>query len=145
MKVLPFASKSDENHCKMSAYTIVFLLIIGLCAGLLSGFVGIGGGMIIVPGLIFMVGASQLQAQGTSLAVIMMPVGVLGVINYYKAGHINFTHALIIAAAFIIGSYFGSKYALKVPEHKIKFTFGLFLLYISGKMIYSGGVKWFGN
>ena len=64
--------------------------------------------------------------------------------NYYKAGHINIQYAAIIALAFVIGSYFGSKYALKVPEHKIKLLFGLFLLYISVRMIYSGASKWFG-
>lgn len=128
----------------MSISTILILVLIGVCAGMLSGFVGVGGGMIIVPGLIYLLGASQLSAQGTSLAVIMLPVGIFGVINYYKAGHINVQYAAIIALAFIIGSYFGSKYALKVPEHKIKFLFGLFLLYISVRMIYSGASKWFG-
>lgn len=128
----------------MSISTILILIFLGICAGMLSGFVGVGGGMIIVPGLIFLLGASQLSAQGTSLAVIMLPVGIFGVMNYYKAGHINIQHAAIIALAFVIGSYFGSKYALRVPEHKIKFLFGLFLLYISIRMIYSGASKWFG-
>ncbi|MFN6378799.1 MAG: sulfite exporter TauE/SafE family protein [Flavobacteriales bacterium] len=128
----------------MSVSTILILVFIGVCAGMLSGFVGVGGGMIIVPGLVFLLGASQLSAQGTSLAVIMLPVGIFGVMNYYKAGHINLSFALIIALAFVLGSYIGSKYALKVPEHKIKFLFGLFLLYISIKMIYSGATKWFG-
>lgn len=128
----------------MSISTILILIFLGICAGMLSGFVGVGGGMIIVPGLIFLLGASQLSAQGTSLAVIILPVGIFGVMNYYKAGHINIQYAAIIALAFVIGSYFGSKYALKVPEHKIKLLFGLFLLYISVRMIYSGASKWFG-
>jgi uncharacterized membrane protein YfcA len=128
----------------MSISTILILIFLGICAGMLSGFVGVGGGMIIVPGLIFLLGASQLSAQGTSLAVIMLPVGIFGVMNYYNAGHINIQYAAIIALAFVIGSYFGSKYALKVPEHKIKLLFGLFLLYISIRMIYSGASKWFG-
>ncbi len=128
----------------MSVSTILILILIGVCAGVLSGFVGVGGGMIIVPGLVFLLGASQLSAQGTSLAVIMLPVGIFGVMNYYKAGHINLSFAFVIALAFVLGSYIGSKYALKVPEHKIKFLFGLFLLYISIKMIYSGATKWFG-
>lgn len=128
----------------MSVSTILLLILIGVCAGVLSGFVGVGGGMIIVPGLVFLLGASQLSAQGTSLAVIMLPVGIFGVMNYYKAGHINLSFALIIALAFVVGSYIGSKYALKVPEHKIKFLFGLFLLYIAIRMVYSGATKWFG-
>jgi uncharacterized protein len=128
----------------MSVSTVLILILIGVCAGVLSGFVGVGGGMIIVPGLVFLLGASQLSAQGTSLAVIMLPVGIFGVMNYYKAGHINLSFALIIALAFVVGSYIGSKYALKVPEHKIKFLFGLFLLYIAIRMVYSGASKWFG-
>lgn len=127
----------------MSFSTILILIIIGVCAGLLSGFVGVGGGMVIVPGLIYLLGKGQLEAQGTSLAVIMLPVGVLGVMNYYKAGNVNVYFALVIAIAFVLGSYFGSKYALKVPEHKIKVIFGIFLLYIAGRMLYSGATKWF--
>ncbi|MFM1999863.1 MAG: hypothetical protein RL204_1810 [Bacteroidota bacterium] len=127
----------------MSFSTILILIIIGVCAGLLSGFVGVGGGMVIVPGLIYLLGKGQLEAQGTSLAVIMLPVGILGVMNYYKAGNVNVYFALVIAIAFVLGSYFGSKYALKVPEHKIKVIFGIFLLYIAGRMLYSGATKWF--
>jgi uncharacterized membrane protein YfcA len=127
----------------LSFSTILILIIIGICAGLLSGFVGVGGGMIIVPGLIYLLGKGQLEAQATSLAVIMLPVGILGVMNYYKAGNVNINYALVIAIAFVLGSYFGSKYALKVPEHKIKVIFGIFLLYIAGKMLYSGATKWF--
>jgi len=109
---------------------------------MLSGFVGVGGGMIIVPGLIYLLGKGQLEAQGTSLAVIMLPVGILGVMNYYKAGNVNINYALVIAIAFVVGSYFGSKYALKVPEHKIKVIFGVFLLYVAIRMLHSGGMKW---
>lgn len=127
----------------LSFSTILILVIIGICAGLLSGFVGVGGGMIIVPGLIYLLGKGQLEAQGTSLAVIMLPVGILGVMNYYKAGNVNINYALVIAIAFVVGSYFGSKYALKVPEHKIKVIFGVFLLYVAIRMLHSGGMKWF--
>ena len=126
----------------LSFSTILILVVIGVCAGLLSGFVGVGGGMIIVPGLIYLLGKGQLEAQGTSLAVIMLPVGILGVMNYYKAGNVNINYALVIAIAFVVGSYFGSKYALKVPEHKIKVIFGVFLLYVAIRMLHSGGMKW---
>jgi uncharacterized membrane protein YfcA len=126
----------------LSFSTILILILIGVCAGLLSGFVGVGGGMIIVPGLIYLLGKGQLEAQGTSLAVIMLPVGILGVMNYYKAGNVNINYALVIAIAFVLGSYFGSKYALKVPEHKIKVIFGVFLLYVAVRMLHSGGMKW---
>jgi uncharacterized protein len=121
---------------------IILLLLIGLAAGMLSGFVGVGGGIIIVPAMIYFLHMSQLQAQGVSLAVLLMPVGVLGVMNYYRDGHVNINYALIIAVGFFVGSYFGSKSALKLPEHKIKFVFGLMLFYIAARMIWKGGAKW---
>ncbi len=127
----------------MTTVDFLMLITIGVLAGLMSGFVGVGGGILIVPGLVFLLGASQLQAQGTSLAVIMLPVGIFGVINYYKAGHVNVTYAAVIAVAFVIGSYFGSKYALKIPEHKVKFFFALFLLYVGIKMLTSSWGKMF--
>ncbi len=127
----------------MTTVDFLMLITIGVLAGLMSGFVGVGGGILIVPGLVFLLGASQLQAQGTSLAVIMLPVGIFGVINYYKAGHVNVTYAAVIAVAFVIGSYFGSKYALKIPEHKVKFFFALFLLYVGIKMLSSSWGKMF--
>lgn len=120
----------------MSTSTILILIFIGLAAGTMSGFVGIGGGMVIVPGLVFLLGASQMLAQGTSLAMLMFPVGILGVYNYYKAGNVNFNYVLIMGAAFILGSYFGSKYALKISEHKVKLIFGIFLLYLAVKLIW---------
>ena len=122
---------------------MLILLLVGLMAGALSGFVGVGGGMIIVPAMIYLLHMNQMQAQGISLAVLMLPVGILGVMNYYKAGHINFNYAFVIAAGFVVGSYFGSKYALKLPEHKIKFLFGLLLLFIAGQMLWKSGTKLF--
>jgi uncharacterized membrane protein YfcA len=120
----------------------MLLLAIGILAGALSGFVGIGGGLVIVPALIYFFHIGQLQAQGVSLAVLVMPVGILGVMNYYRGGHINVYYALMIAAGFVIGSYFGSKSALKLPEHKVKFFFGILLLYIAGQMLWKSGAKW---
>ncbi|MDZ4750791.1 MAG: sulfite exporter TauE/SafE family protein [Flavobacteriales bacterium] len=122
---------------------LLILIIVGIMAGMLSGFVGVGGGLIIVPALVYMMGFTQMQAQGTSLAVLLLPVGFLAVYNYHKSGNINMTYALIIAAFFIVGSYFGSKYALKLPEFKVKFIFGLFMLYVSIRMLWSSGQKWF--
>ena len=121
------------------------LVLVGFLAGMLSGFVGVGGGIIIVPALVFILGMTQLQAQGTSLAVMLLPVGIFAVMNYYKAGNIQTSAALIIAATFVVGAYFGSKYALRLPEHKVKFVFGFFMLYVAIKMVYSSGMKWFGS
>ena len=102
--------------------------MVGLMAGALSGFVGVGGGIIIVPAMIYFMNMNQMQAQGISLALLMLPVGVLGVVNYYKAGHIQFSYVLLMAVGFIVGNYFGSKYAMRVPEQKIKFFFSVLML-----------------
>ena len=87
----------------MSISTILILIIIGLLAGILSGIVGIGGGLLMIPMLIFFLGLSQHAAQGTSLAVMLPPIGILAAMNYYKAGFIEWKFALIIAITFIIG------------------------------------------
>ncbi len=128
---------------ELSTQIILILIIIGVAAGMLSGFVGVGGGLIIVPALVYILGFSQLEAQGTSLAVLLLPVGILAVWQYHKAGNINIPAALVIASAFVIGGYVGSKYAHKLPEHKVKFIFGLFMLYVALRMIYFSGIKWF--
>ncbi len=123
---------------------LVVLILVGLMAGLMSGFVGIGGGVIMVPALIYFLHLNQMQAQGVTLAVLVMPVGILGVMNYYKAGNVNFNFAFLIAIGFVVGSYFGSKYALKLPEYKVKFLFALLMLYMAITMLWKSGMKWFG-
>jgi uncharacterized membrane protein YfcA len=125
-----------------STSQLLILVLVGLFAGALSGFVGVGGGIIIVPAMIYFMNMNQMQAQGVSLALLMLPVGVLGVMNYYKAGHIQFNYVLIIAVGFVLGNYFGSKYAMRVPEHKIKFVFALLMLYVAVQMLWKSGAKW---
>ena len=122
----------------MTAQTIVTLILIGVFAGIMSGFVGIGGGVIMVPALVYIMGLSQHTAQGTSLILMLPPIGILAVMNYYKAGAINIPYGVIIAIAFVIGGYFGSKIALKLPASTAKLVFGVLMLYVSIKMIYSG-------
>ncbi len=122
---------------------LIVLVLVGILAGLLSGFVGVGGGIVIVPAMIYFLHMTQKDAQGISLAVLLLPVGILGVMNYHKAGHINFSYSLIIAIGFVAGSYFGSKYALKLPEHKVKFLFGILMLLIAVQMLWKSGTKWF--
>ncbi|GAA4460650.1 sulfite exporter TauE/SafE family protein [Nemorincola caseinilytica] len=120
----------------MSIATIAGLLVIGLAAGMLSGMVGIGGGMVIVPSLVFFMAFSQKMAQGTSLTLLMMPVGILGVINYYKAGFVDVRTAAMLGVAFIAGSFLGSKVALGMPEATLKKVFGGFLLLVSIKYLF---------
>jgi uncharacterized protein len=122
----------------MSIQTIFILVLIGVAAGMLSGFVGVGGGIIIVPALTFFLGLGQLQAQGTSLFVILLPVGILAVMNYYKQGQVNIGFGLVVAAAFLLGGYLGSKLSLKMSPHAVKFVFGLVMMLISIKLIVSG-------
>ncbi|WP_070138243.1 sulfite exporter TauE/SafE family protein [Crocinitomix algicola] len=122
----------------MTFQTLLLLIFIGLFAGAMSGFIGIGGGVIMVPALVYIMGLSQLEAQGTSLILMLPPIGILAVMNYYKAGEINVTYGIIIAIAFIVGGYFGSKLALRMNEDLIKIIFGILLLYISFKLIFSG-------
>ena len=118
--------------------TIIYLILIGITAGILSGFIGIGGGIIIVPGLIYLIGLTQLQAQGTSLALMLPPIGILAFMHYYKEDNVDLKVAGIVAATFIVGGFFGAKLAHKVDENLVKIIFGVIMLLIAFKMIYSG-------
>jgi len=129
---------SIKNKFKMeiTTTTVLILLAIGLFSGMLGGMVGIGGGIVIVPALIYFLGFSQLNAQGTSLALIMFPVGVLGVINYYKQGHIDFNIVFILAVGFVIGSFLGSKFAMNIPQAFVKKSFAMLMIVIAMKMLF---------
>lgn len=118
-------------------FTLAILLLIGFIAGIFSGFVGLGGGVIIVPALIYFLGMSQHQAQGTTLAMMLPPIGILAVINYYKKGFVDIQSAMILSAAFIIGGYLGSKVAVNISPEAIKRFFGILILLIGIKMIFS--------
>ena len=122
---------------KMSTSVLLILILIGIVTGLMAGMLGIGGAIIMIPALVFLLGLSQQTAQGTSLAVMLPPIGILAAFNYYKAGEVNIKFALILAAAFIVGSYFGSKFALNVPQHLLKKIFGILLLLVAAKMLLS--------
>ena len=103
----------------MSISTLVILILIGLAAGLMGGVVGVGGGIIIIPLLMLFLGLDQQQAQGTSLAVMLPPIGILVAWNY-KEGFVEWKYALLIAAAFVIGGYFGSRWAVTVDARLLK-------------------------
>ncbi len=120
----------------MTLNQILILLLIGIAAGLLSGLVGIGGGIIIVPMLVYFLGFNQHTAQGTTLFMFLFPIGILGVLNYHNKGHVEMKTAAVIALTFIIGSYFGSKMALNMDKTIITKVFGLVFLLISLKMIF---------
>lgn len=122
----------------MTPQTIFMLVSIGLFAGLLSGFVGVGGGIIIVPALVFLLGLTQHQAQGTSLFVLMLPVVSFAVLNYWKSGNVKWEYGLVIAMTFIVGAFFGSKLSLKISPGLVQLIFGILMAYISFRMILSG-------
>lgn len=116
--------------------TVVILVLIGLSAGILSGMFGIGGGVIMVPAMVFLLGMSQHSAQGTSIGLMLLPIGILAAYNYYKEGNLNIQYGLVIAVAFVIGGYFGSKISLDMSEVALKKAFGILMLIIAIKMVF---------
>jgi hypothetical protein len=122
---------------KMSVTTIVILIIIGLMAGVFGGMFGVGGAIIMIPALVYFLGVDQHTAQGTSVAIMLPPIGLFAAYNYYKAGEVNIWYAVIIAVAFMVGGYFGSMIALKLPENLMKKIFGILLILIALRMIFS--------
>ncbi len=121
----------------MTITQFFILIVIGLVAGFTSGSMGIGGGIIIIPAMIFFMGVTQQQAQGTSIAVISVPVALAAAMNYYKSGYINIKYAGIIILTFVIGAYFGSKIAVHIPAKTLQKSFGALLLIVGLKMIFS--------
>lgn len=116
-------------------YTFIILIIIGLVAGFISGLIGIGGGVFIVPALVMLLGYSQKAAQGTSLGILLLPVGILAVYKYYQHGYINPGSVLIMAGAFLVGSLLGSQLAMHWSDQLVKKAFAFILLLIALKML----------
>lgn len=119
----------------MSGQVVFMLILIGLFAGMLSGLIGVGGGIIIVPCLMFFVGFNQYQAQGTSLGLLLLPIGILAVMNYYNKGYIDIKYVGIMAVGFVIGGWLGSKISLALPEDILKKIFAVILFYTGIKML----------
>lgn len=116
-------------------YSPAGLIILGLVAGAFSSLVGIGGGIVIVPALVFLFGMPQHMAQGTSIALLLPPIGAFAAYTYYQKGFVDFRVAAIICLGFLIGSYVGSKFAVDLPKQTLQRVFGVFLLFVAGKMI----------
>jgi uncharacterized protein len=121
---------------KITMEIFIYLLIIGLAAGFMGGLVGIGGGVIIVPALVMLLGMSQHSAQGTSLMMILFPVGILGVLNYYKQGHVDIKYAGLLAIGFFVGSYLGSKFSLSLPQLTVKRIFAIVMMLLAIKILF---------
>jgi len=125
----------------MSVSTLLILASIGVCAGIMSGFIGIGGGVVIVPALVFFLGFTQHEAQGLSITTMLPPIGIMAFYSYWQHGAITKTsigYGAIIAVAFVVGGFIGSKVALKMSPNLIKLIFGCFMLFVAFKMIVSG-------
>jgi uncharacterized membrane protein YfcA len=122
----------------MTTNQIILLLFIGILAGVLSGMFGIGGAIFIVPALVYFFGFTQLRAQGTTLFMFLLPVGILGAMNYYKNGNIDIKTALIICSTFVIGSFFGSKVIMLFQNQQeiVKRIFGGVIFLVALKMMF---------
>jgi uncharacterized protein len=125
----------------MNFSLVLTLLFIGLIAGVLSGMIGIGGGIVIVPSLVYFLGLTQHQSQGTSLLMMLPPIGVLAAINYYRSSHMQqdpkyLLFALLLATSFLLGGYLGSKISINIDRITLQKVFGLVLLFISVKMLF---------
>jgi uncharacterized membrane protein YfcA len=118
----------------MSTLIIIGLLVLGLCAGYFSGLVGIGGGIIIVPALIFIFGFSQYEAQGTTLALLVPPIGILAAWKYFQDGYVDIKTAAIICVGFVLGGYLGSATAVNIPQDTLRKIFAVVLVALGIKM-----------
>jgi len=118
----------------MEPTTIFILLAIGIIAGVASGFVGIGGGLIIVPALVYFLGLDQHTAQGTSLALMLPPIGILAAMQYQSEQHIEWIYAAVIALTFIIGAWIGSKWSMKLSPTVVRLLFAAFMFYAATAM-----------
>ncbi|MDX9882706.1 MAG: sulfite exporter TauE/SafE family protein [Prolixibacteraceae bacterium] len=122
---------------EMTVSQLLILMVVGLLAGLLGGTLGVGGAIIVVPALVLIFGFTQHQAQGTSLAFMIPPVTLLAVINYWKEGHVNWKVALVLSIMFFIGAYLGSYISFSISEKILKKIFGIFIIIVALKMIFS--------
>ncbi|HEX7357831.1 MAG TPA: sulfite exporter TauE/SafE family protein [Ignavibacteriaceae bacterium] len=115
----------------------ILFVVLGLAAGTFSGVVGLGGGIIIVPALVFLFGLSQQQAQGTTLALMVPPIGILAAYAYYQQGYVDLKIAALICLGFIIGGWFGAKIAVSLSQNMLQKIFAISLFLIAVKMFFS--------
>jgi hypothetical protein len=114
---------------------LLLYIVLGLVAGALSGLLGIGGGIIIIPVMVLLFGMSQHQAQGTTLALMVPPIGLLAAWMYWKQGFVDIKMAMFVCLGFFVGGLLGAKFAVNIPDLILKRIFGAVLFLISIKMI----------
>ena len=117
--------------------TWFLVAVLGLLAGVVSGLFGVGGAVVIIPGLVLLAKLPQHTAHGTSLAALLLPVSILGALEYYKRGQVNIPYAAVVAVGVLIGAYFGARYAGSISDAMLRKAFGVFLLLISVKLLAS--------
>ena len=115
----------------------ILFIILGLVAGAFSGIVGLGGGVILVPAFVFLFGMSQQQAQGTTLALMVPPIGVLAAYTYYQAGYVDLKIAALVCLGFIFGGWIGAKFAIQMPKEMLQKIFAIFLFAVAIKMFFA--------
>lgn len=120
----------------MDVTQIMLYILLGFVAGVTSGLIGIGAGVIIIPLLVFLFGFTQQQAQGTTLALMVPPIGLLAAWTYYKQGYVNVQAAAYVCIGFFVGGLLGARFAAGLPNSVLKKTFGIILLLIALKMIF---------
>ncbi|GET32247.1 UPF0721 transmembrane protein [Prolixibacter bellariivorans] len=120
----------------MELSQVLLLVLVGLAAGIVSGALGVGGGIVLIPALVYLFGMDQHTAQGTSLAILLPPTGILAAMAYQKQGFINWKYAIIITAIFVLGAWIGAQFSISVPEKLMKRIFALFLLIVGAKMFF---------
>ncbi|HYT84555.1 MAG TPA: sulfite exporter TauE/SafE family protein [Gemmatimonadales bacterium] len=117
--------------------TWILVALLGLVAGVVSGLFGVGGAIVIIPGLVLIAKLPQHTAHGTSLAALLLPVGLLGALEYYKRGQVNIAFAAVVAVGLLIGAYFGAKLAGTMSDVMLRRAFGVFLLIVSVRLLAS--------
>jgi len=122
---------------------IMSLLAVGLAIGIVSGMIGIGGGVMVIPAMIYLYGMSQKQANGTSLAMLLPPIGIFAVLAYHRAGNINWPVAMLLSGGFLIGAWIGGMLINtgKIPDNALRILFAALLLYVATRMILQSDVR----
>ena len=121
----------------MTALQLVILIVIGLMSGVLAGVLGMGGAIVVIPALVFILGLTQHEAQGTSLAFMVPPIGIFAAWNYWKAGYVNWKFALILALTFMAGAYLGSLFSVNMSEKVLRKIFSILLFAAALKMFFT--------
>lgn len=121
----------------MTSLSAIGALILGAIIGVISGLIGIGGGAFLIPALVYFYGMSQITAQGTSIATLLLPIGIFAFWSYYKAGHVDIKIATLVAIGFAVGGWFGGRYAQHIPDIILRRSFAALLVLIAAKLAFS--------